>query len=138
MRHFFQEFTKEYLNDTERFGWPFVMSAKGGARKKWTKTTNKEKREWSCIISPEQAADMQKSVPKQKTITVNKLAEKYKISLTVARKALEAMAAEGKIVPVISSHDLKCYAPHPDHVVEKVEAAPEEQTSKKATKKGKK
>ncbi|EAY01794.1 hypothetical protein TVAG_426530 [Trichomonas vaginalis G3] len=111
------------------------MSAKGGARKKWTKATNKEKREWAVIITPEQAADMAKSVPKNKVISAGKLAERYKISLTCARKALEALTAEGKIVPVINGHDLKCYGPHPDHVVEKVEEVKEE-AKKPAGKKG--
>ena len=111
------------------------MSAKGGARKKWTKTTNKEKREWATILTAQQAEDMKRKVPKEKLISVGKLAERYKISLTVARKALEEMVADGLLVPVISSASLHCYGRSPNYVEVKEEVKEE---AKEGAKKGKK
>ena len=114
---------------------PFGMS---GARKKWTKAVNKEKREFSPILTPEQAKEIEKSVPKQKLITVNKLAERYKISLTVARKTLEALAADGKIIKVVDSHHLTAYSRPADYVEEVVEVQETVQAKKGGKGKNKK
>ena len=113
------------------------MSGKAPARKKWTKQTNKEKREWSCILTSQQADDIRKRIPREKVISVGKLAERYKISLTVARKALQDLEADGIIVPVIANGGLHCYAPHPDHVITKPEVTEEVKDTKKGGKKGK-
>ena len=109
-----------------------------GARKKWTKAVKKEKREWLPILQPEQAEDMMKSVPKSKLITASKLAERQKISLTVARKVLAALAEEGKMEEVISHSTLKAYARPANYVEvqETVEAKKEE--GKQQKKSGKK
>jgi len=106
-----------------------------GARKKWTKSVKKDKREWSPILQPEQAEEIMKSVPKSKLITPAKLAERYKITLTVARKVLATLEAEGKLQSSISHSTLHAYS-SPAGYVEVVEAAPvQEQAEKKATKK---
>ena len=107
-----------------------------GIKKKWTKVTNKEKREWATILTAQQAEDMKKRVPKEKLISVGKLAERYKISLTVARKALEEMVADGLIVPVISSASLHCYGRSPNYVEVKEEVKEEVKDAKKGAKKG--
>ena len=112
------------------------MSGKAGARKKWTKQTNKEKREWASILTQQQAEDMKKRIPREKVISVGKLAERYKISLTVARKALEDMVADGLIIKVISNGGLHCYGRLPNYVEEKTEVK-EETQQKKGGKKGK-
>ena len=39
------------------------MSGKGQAKKKWTKEVNKEKREFSPILTAQQAEQMKKSLP---------------------------------------------------------------------------
>ena len=117
--------------------WPLIdMSGKAPARKKWTKQTNKEKREWATILTAQQAEDMKKKIPREKVISVGKLAERYKISLTVARKALQDMVADGLIVPVIANGGLHCYGRHPNYVEEKTEVKEEVQQTKKGGKKG--
>ena len=80
-----------------------------GIKKKWTKTTNKEKRDWATVLLPEVAEEIQKNVPKSKVITPAKLAERYKVSLTVARKVLEQLEKDGKIVCLIHTNTLRTY-----------------------------
>ena len=80
-----------------------------GQRKKWTKTTNKEKREWSNILLQEVADDIEKNVPKSKLITPAKLSERYKITLTLSRKILEEFVKDGKMVRLIGDHTLCAY-----------------------------
>ena len=111
-----------------------------GIKKKWTKVTNKEKREWSTVLLEEVAAEIEKAVPKSKLITPGKLAERYKISLTVARKVLKQLEADGKIVCLIKSHTLVAYGKPAGDEEEVVEEQVEEVAPKnKQTKaKGKK
>ena len=114
------------------------MSSKAPARKKWTKQTNKEKRDWATILTAQQAEDMKKRIPRERVISVGKLAERYKISLTVARKALQDMVADGLIIPVIANGGLHCYGRRPDYVEIKEEVSEEQvQQTKKGGKKGK-
>ena len=80
-----------------------------GIKKKWTKTTNKEKRDWATVLLPEIAEDIEKNVPKSKVITPAKLAERYKVSLTVARKVLDQLEKDGKIVCLIHTNTLRTY-----------------------------
>jgi len=108
-----------------------------GARKKWTKSVKKDKREWSPILSPEQSEEIMKSVPKSKLITPSKLAERYKISLTVARHVLATLEAEGKIRESISHSTLHAYSQAAGYV-EVVEVVEEKKEEAKASKKGKK
>ena len=84
------------------------MSGKG-QKKKWTKVTNKEKREWANILVQETAEEIEKAVPKTKLITPAKLSERYKITLTLSRKILEQFVAEGKMIRLINDNTLVAY-----------------------------
>ena len=91
--------------------WSFCianMSGKG-QKKKWTKVTNKEKREWSNILVQETAEEIEKAVPKSKLITPAKMSERYKITLTLSRKILEQYVAEGKMIRLINDNTLVAY-----------------------------
>ena len=77
-----------------------------GIKKKWTKVTNKEKRDWATVLSAEVAEEIEKNVPKSKLITPGKLAERYKISVTVARKVLRQLVADGKLEVKVNSHTM--------------------------------
>ena len=104
-----------------------------GIKKKWTKTTNKEKREWATVLLPEVAEEINKNVPRSKVITPAKLAERYKISLTVARKVLEQLEKDGKIVCLIHTNTLRTYGRIGGEVEEKEqEETKVEQTAAKA------
>jgi small subunit ribosomal protein S25e len=79
-------------------------------KKKWGKGKQaKEKRDWSTVLLPEVAIEIEKNVPRSKVITPSKLAERYKISLTVARKVLRQLEADGKIQRLVSHHTLDVY-----------------------------
>ena len=109
-----------------------------GIKKKWTKTTSKEKRDWAVVLLAEVADDINKNVPKSKLITPSKLADRYKISLTLARKVLKELEKEGKIVCLIKHSNLVAYGRPADVKEEVVEE--KAQVEEKATKgkKGKK
>lgn len=112
------------------------MSGKGGAKKKWTKVVNKEKRDWATVLLTEISGDVEKNVPRSKLITPAKLAEKYKISLTVAKKVLKSLEADGKLVCLMHHHTLCAYG-RPEGAEEIVEEVVEEKTEKKGkTQKG--
>ena len=117
------------------YGPPFKMS---GIIKKWTKTTSKEKRDWAVVLLAEVADDINKNVPKSKLITPSKLAERYKISLTLARKVLKELEKEGKIVCLIKHSNLVAYGKPAGAKEEVVEEAPKVEVAAKGGKKGKK
>ncbi|OHT07621.1 40S ribosomal protein S25 [Tritrichomonas foetus] len=106
-----------------------------GIKKKWTKTTNKEKRDWATVLLTEIAEDVEKNVPKSKLITPAKLAERYKVSLTVARKVLAQLEADGKMVCLIHTSTLRAYGRVGDapaeEVVEEKPAPTKKQPAKK-------
>ena len=78
-------------------------------KKKWTKTVNKEKREWANVLLAEVAEEIEKNVPRSKLITPAKLSERYKITLTQSRKILEQFVADGRMVRLISDNTLHAY-----------------------------
>jgi len=81
-----------------------------GAKKKWAKSTkSKDKRDWSTVLLSEVAEEIEKNVPKSRVITPAKLSERYKISLTLARKILKQLEADGKIRSLMKSHTLTAY-----------------------------
>jgi small subunit ribosomal protein S25e len=101
-------------------------------KKKWAKGKQaKEKREWSTILVPEVAADIDKNVPQ------SKLAERFKVSLTVARKVLRQLEADGKIRRIASHHTLDVYGRGAgvEDVAAEGETAKAEEKTKKAGKK---
>jgi small subunit ribosomal protein S25e len=80
------------------------------AKKKWGKAKQaKEKRDWSAILLAEVAAEIEKNVPRSKVITPSKLAERFKISVTLARKVLRQLEADGKIQRLAAHHALDVY-----------------------------
>jgi small subunit ribosomal protein S25e len=108
-------------------------------KKKWGKGKQaKEKREWSTVLLAEVAVEIEKNTPRAKLITPAKLAERYKISLTVARKVLRQLEADGKIQRLASHHTLDVYgrAPGTEDPVVEAEAAQTEEPAKKGGKKG--
>jgi ribosomal protein S25 len=80
-----------------------------GQKKKWTKVQNKDKRDWAQILLPEVAAEIEKNVPRSKFVTPAKLAERYKISVTVARKILKQFEIDGKLDAAMCHHTLHAY-----------------------------
>lgn len=70
-------------------------------------------------------------------ITPSKLAERYKISLTLARKVLKELEKEGKIVCLIKHSNLVAYGKPANAKEEVVEEAPKAEVPAKG-KKGKK
>ena len=109
-----------------------------GIKKKWTKVTNKEKRDWATVLSAEVAEEIEKNVPKSKLITPGKLAERYKISVTVARKVLRQLVADGKLEVKVNSHTMKAYgrpAGAPEPLEEEKEEAPQKKPAKGGQKK---
>jgi ribosomal protein S25 len=80
-----------------------------GQKKKWTKVQNKDKRDWAQVLLPEVAAEIEKYVPKSRFMTPAKLAERYKISMTIARKVLRQFEMEGKVDSAMSHHTLHAY-----------------------------
>ena len=106
-------------------------------KKKWTKVTNKEKRDWASVLLAEVAEEIEKNVPRSKIITPSKLADRYKVSLTVARKVLKQLEADGKIVCLVKHSKLVAYGRPAGAKEEVVEEAPKAEAAPKG-RKGKK
>jgi ribosomal protein S25 len=106
------------------------------SKKKWTKTQNKEKREWSSVLLAETAVEIERNVPRSKLITPSKLADRYKISLTLARKILKQRVADGQLEVLQHHHTLDVYGRGslPEPVAETVEAKAEDGEGKKGGK----
>lgn len=112
-------------------------------KKKWSNTAKRaEKREFSPILTQEQYDQLLSSIPKSKLLTPQKLALRFKVSLTVARQVLEKLVSENKLERRISSHNLHAYMPHPSVAIaggdDKEEGQEQQQGQKKPGKKGKK
>nr|AGM32209.1 S25 ribosomal protein [Coptotermes formosanus] len=86
------------------------MSAKAGKKKKWNQTAKKEKRDFAVILLPEVAKEIMNAIPNVKSITPGKLAEKYKISVTVARQVLKQLEVDGYVKLIVNESTLKAYA----------------------------
>ena len=80
-----------------------------GQRKKWSKQQKKDKRDFAQVLLPEVADELKKYLPTVKSITAARLAERYKISLTIARNVLEAYAENGTLVKYIDHSKLRVY-----------------------------
>ena len=108
-----------------------LFAEMSGIKKKWTKSTNKEKRDWAPVLLQEVADDLVKAVTKSKLITPAKLAERYKISLTVARHVLDQLVADGKMVCLVRSNTLRAYGTAGTVSEEPVEQQAKAQPTKK-------
>jgi small subunit ribosomal protein S25e len=108
--------------------------------KKWGKAKQaKEKRDWSAILVSEVALEIEKNVPRAKIITPAKLAERYKISLTLARKILRQLEADGKVQRLSAHRTLDVYgrlAGTDEALAAEADAAAAEEVPKKGGKKG--
>jgi small subunit ribosomal protein S25e len=115
------------------------MSGKGGAKKKWNKggAKKKEKQSWAALLQDaDQAAEIEKNVPKARLITPAKLADRYKITLTLARQILKQFETEGKLVRLVSHHALHVYGRVATDEVQEAEAEAQEEAKAKGPKKG--
>ena len=107
-------------------------------KKKWTKTVNKEKREWANVLLAEVAEEIEKNVPRSKLITPAKLSERYKITLTQSRKILEQFVADGVMIRLVNDNTLKAYGRLPSLEKEEDAVVEEAPVQTKTSKKGKK
>mmetsp|Transcript_8351 Transcript_8351/g.19768 ORF Transcript_8351/g.19768 Transcript_8351/m.19768 type:complete len:114 (-) Transcript_8351:171-512(-) len=86
-----------------------AMAGGKGKKKKWSKGKSRDKVDNKVLFSKEQYDRFQSEVPKMKLITVSAVVEKLKISGGLARRALNEMAEEGKIRPVLVSRAQRIY-----------------------------
>lgn len=85
------------------------MAGGKSKKKKWNKGKARDKVDNRVLFSKEQWDRLNSEVPKMKLITVSTIVEKLKISGGLARRALNEMAAEGKIRPVCVTRAQRIY-----------------------------
>merc|ERR1712176_910657 len=89
-----------------------AMAGGKGKKKKWSKGKSRDKVDNKILMSKEQYDRLYSEVPKMKLITVSAVVEKLRLSGGLARRALRALADEGKIRPVLLSHHQMIYTRH--------------------------
>jgi small subunit ribosomal protein S25e len=106
-----------------------------GKKKKWSKGKLREKRNHDVIFEKSTLTKLKKNVPrKMRLITVYTLVEQYKITATLARRAIRLMVEEGTVKPVCVHSRLGIYT----RVASKVKEEEEKEKASKPQKKQKK
>merc|ERR1711982_232322 len=80
-----------------------------GKRKKWSKGKARDKLNAQILFDKASYEKFQKEVPTYKLITTAVLADRLKIRGSLARKAIQEMVKEGKVVPVSKHHMCSIY-----------------------------
>merc|ERR1712093_974592 len=78
-----------------------AMAKKG--KKKWSKTKSRDKVENASLFTQEVLDKFRKEIPKVKLITPSIVSDRLKIKLSLARRALKDLLAEGRI-RLVSAH----------------------------------
>ena len=79
------------------------------AKKKWSTVKKKEKLNNAVIFDKATWEKVKKEVPQYKMITPAIVSDRMKITASLAKHAIDALEAEGKIRPVIKHNALKVY-----------------------------
>ena len=85
------------------------MAGGKSKKKKWSKGRTRDKVDNKVLFSKEQWERFQSEVPKMKLITVSAIVEKLKVSGGLAKRALNQMAEEGAIRPVLVTRAQRIY-----------------------------
>jgi small subunit ribosomal protein S25e len=110
-----------------------------GKKKKWTKGKMREKRNHDVVFDMRTLAKVMKEVPKKmKLITVYTLVEQYKITATLARRAIHKMVAEGTVKPIALNSHLSIYTRVKSKIPEEKKEDKKGKQQKKQKKKKKK
>lgn len=110
-----------------------AAASRKGLKKKWSKGKVTEKSNLDVFVDPKKFKDMEKDVPKMKLITLATLSDRFKVTLSVARKVIRYFAEQNKITALDFQHQ-QCplYTGN-----EKKEKTDEDETVEKKGKKGK-
>jgi len=111
-----------------------AAASRKGQKKKWSKGKVTEKSNLDVYVDPKKFKDMEKDIPRMKLITLSTVSDRFKVTLSVARKVIRYFAEQNKIVALDFQHQ-QC--PLFTGVDKKEKAEEEEVAEKKGGKKGK-
>lgn len=74
-----------------------AMASRKTSKKKWSKGGQKEKKDFNVFLNNEQFKDMAKEIVKMKLVTPSILSERFKVVMSVAKRAIRYFAQENKI-----------------------------------------
>ena len=111
-----------------------AAASRKGQKKKWSKGKVQDKSNLDVFVSPKMMKDLEKELPKMRFLSLAVVSERFKITLSLARKVLRYFAEQGKISALDFNHQ-QCplYTGN-----EKKERGAEEEVETKKGKKGKK
>ena len=110
-----------------------AAASRKGLKKKWSKGKVTEKSNLDVYVDPKKFKDMEKDIPRMKLITLATVSDRFKITLSLARKIIRYFAEQNKITALDFQHQ-QCplYTGN-----EKKEKGEEEEAVDKKGKKGK-
>ena len=111
-----------------------AAASRKGQKKKWSKGKVTEKSNLDVYVDPKKFKDMEKDIPKMKLITLSTVSDRFKVTLSVARKVIRYFAEQNKILALDFQHQ-QCPLYTGSEKKEKVDE--EEVAEKKGGKKGK-
>lgn len=110
-----------------------AAASRKGLKKKWSKGKVTEKSNLDVYVDPKKFKDMEKDLPKMKLITLSSVSDRFKVTLSLARKIIRYFAEQNKITALDFQHQ-QCPLYTGNEKKEKVE---EEEVAEKKGKKGK-
>ena len=110
-----------------------AAASRKGLKKKWSKGKVTEKSNLDVYVDPKKFKDMEKDIPRMKLITLSSVSDRFKVTLSVARKVIRYFAEQNKITALDFQHQ-QCPLFTGNEKKEKTE---EEEVAEKKGKKGK-
>lgn len=110
-----------------------AAASRKGLKKKWSKGKVTEKSNLDVFVDPKKFKDMEKDLPKMKLITLSTVSDRFKVTLSLARKVIRYFAEQNKITALDFQHQ-QCPLYTGNEKKEKVD---EEEVADKKGKKGK-
>ncbi len=74
-----------------------AANSRKGSKKKWTTGKVKDKLNHAVLLEPKQFKEIEKALPSMKLITLSAVAEKFKVTHSIARQLTRYFAAQKKI-----------------------------------------
>ena len=71
-----------------------AMASRKTSKKKWSKGGQKEKKDFGVFLSSEQFKDISKEIVKMRLVTPSILSDRFKVIMSVAKRAIRYFAKE--------------------------------------------
>jgi len=81
-----------------------AAASRKGLKKKWSKGKVTEKSNLDVLVDVKKFKEMEKDIPRMKLITLSTVSDRFKVTLSVARKAIRYFAEQNKILALDFQH----------------------------------